>query len=553
MRKELKKGTVAVLSAALLSMSMTGCGSAGQETAPDNTKSESNQETTSGVSEQPESEEFTYPMKTDTKITYWCDLNTNVAANYSNLGDAPFGKGLMERTGISIDFLHPPTGQGEEQFNLMLADGDLPDLLEYHWMNYTGGPEKAIQDGYIYELTDIIDKYCPNLKAYLEANPEIDRMVKTDEGHYYMFPFIRGDEQLRVSLGLMVRQDWLDELGLEVPTTMDEWHEVLTQFKEKKGAQAPFSYEYTMGSLTDDNPFCYAYDVSRNFYLGSDGEVHYGAVEDGYRQYLETMHQWYEEGLIDPDIATQQFDQVSAKMTNGTTGASIGWAGSRMGVWTTAAIETDPGYALSPAPVPTIKKGDRAKMGQIDNAVPNQGGVAITTSCKDVEVAARLLDWAYSEEGHMFYNFGIEGESYTLENGEPVYTDQILKNPDGLPVAQAMSAYIRGNYNGPFVQDIRYLRQYYTYDGQKASNAIWSDNDGKSHKLPPITPTSEESDQFSAIMNEISTYRDEMTIKYILGTEDISTFDTYVSTIESMGLERALEIENAALSRYNNR
>ena len=555
MKKDIKKGAIAaLLSASMLGTMLTGCGSANTdataEAATDTTQAQSLSDEPAGESV---ADEFTYPMNTDSTITYWCDLNTNVAANFTNLAETPFGKGLMEHTGANIEFLHPPTGQGEEQFNLMLADGELPDLLEYHWMNYTGGPEKAITDGYIYELTDIIDQYCPNLKAYLEANPEIDRMCKTDEGHYYMFPFIRGDEQLRVTLGLMVRQDWLDELGLEVPTTMDEWHEVLTQFKEKKGAEAPFSYEYTMGSLTDDNPFCYAYDACRNFYLGDDGKVHYGAIEDGYRQYLETMHQWYEEGLIDPDIATQQFDQVSAKMTNGTSGASIGWAGSRMGVWTTAALETDPGYALSPAPVPTLTKGARAKMGQIDNAVPNQGGVAITTSCKDIETAARLLDWAYSDEGHMFYNFGIEGESYTLVDGEPVYTDQILNNPDGLPVAQAMSAYIRGNYNGPFVQDIRYLRQYYTYDGQKASNAVWGDNDGKSHKLPSITPTSEESDEFSAIMNEISTYRDEMTIKYILGTEDISTFDTYVSTIRSMGIDRALEIENAALERFNAR
>lgn len=554
MRKKLMKGiTAALLSVSMSGMMLVGCGAKSAESSAASSGGNSQSASASSSAESETAADFTYPMDTNTTLTYWCDLNTNVAANYANLGETPFGKGLMENTGVDIEFMHPPTGQGEEQFNLMLADGDLPDLLEYHWMNYTGGPEKAISDGYIYELTDIINDYCPNLKAYLEKNPDIDRMVKTDEGHYYMFPFIRGDEQLRVTLGLMVRQDWLDELGLEVPTTMDEWHEVLTQFKEKKGAQAPFSYEYTMGSLTDDNPFCYAFDACRNFYLGTDGQVHYGAVEDGYKQYLETMHQWYVEGLIDPDIATQQFDQVSAKMTNGTSGASIGWAGSRMGVWTTAALETDPKYALSPAPVPTLKKGEKAAMGQIDNAVPNQGGVAITTSCKNVEAAARLLDWAYSDEGHMFYNFGVEGESYTLEAGEPVYTDQILKNPDGLPVAQAMSAYIRGNYNGPFVQDIRYLRQYYTYDGQKESNAVWGDNDGKLHKLPPITPTSEESDQFSAIMNEISTYRDEMTIKYILGTEDIGTFDSYVSTIESMGLDKALEIENAALARYKDR
>ena len=80
-------------------------------------------------------------------------------------------------------------------------------------------------------------------------------------------------------------------------------------------------------------------------------------------------------------------------------------------------------------------------------------GVAITTSCKDVETAARLLDYAYSEEGHMLFNFGVEGESYTMVDGYPTYTDKILNNPEGWPLAQSLAAYIRGNYNGPFVQD----------------------------------------------------------------------------------------------------
>ncbi len=153
----------------------------------------------------------------------------------------------------------------------------------------------------------------------------------------------------------------------------------------------------------------------------------------------------------------------------------------------------------------------------------------------------------------MLFNFGIEGESYTIIDGYPTYTDQILNNPDGWSVAQALSAYIRGNYNGPFVQDIRYLEQYYTIDSQKISNQIWGETNGAKHKIPPITPTAEESREYSTIMNEINTYRDEMTLKFIFGTESLDNFDNYVKTIENMGLARALEIQNLAMDRYNNR
>lgn len=499
------------------------------------------------------STEFSYPMDLKNTLSYWTGLNANVSANYTNLGETPFGKAWMEQTGVNIEFLHPPTGQDNEQFSLLLADGDLPDMMEYPWMTYPGGPEKAINDGVIVSLNDVFEKYCPNLIAYLQANPDIDKMIKTDEGNYYAFPFIRGDEILTNTIGLMIRQDWLDDLGIPVPTTIDEWHTALTRFKEEKGATAPFSFEFTMGALKEQNPFIYAYNTSIGFYRDDAGTIQYGPVQAGYKEYLTTFAQWYKEGLIDRDLATLALDQVSAKMTNGSTGASIGWAGSRMGVWINAAKATDPNYNLVAAPYPTINKGDFPEFGQKENRYSNQGGVAITTSCENIETAARLLDYAYSDAGHMLFNFGVEGESYEMIDGYPTYTDAVLNNPDGWPVAQSLSAYIRGNYNGPFIQDKRYLEQYYTIDSQKETNKIWSATNAVAHIIPPITPTSDESKEYSTIMNEINTYRDEMTLKFIFGTESLDNFDKYVSIIEDMGLNRALEIQNAALVRYNAR
>ena len=179
--------------------------------------------------------------------------------------------------------------------------------------------------------------------------------------------------------------------------------------------------------------------------------------------------------------------------------------------------------------------------------------VAITTSCKDVEAAARLLDWAYSDEGHMYYNFGTEGVSYEMVNGEPVYTDLILNNSDGMAPGTVMTHYLRGNYNGPFVQDLRYLKQYYTLDGQKKSNETWAVATAAQYAMPNVTPTAEESEEYSTIMNEVETYRDEMTNKFILGTESLDNFDQYVETLNSLGLQRAIEIQDAALERYNKR
>ena len=377
--KKIKQATALAAAAVLSATMLAGCGGSTEGTASTETASSASTAAQSG-----NAGEFTYPMAAGHSITYWCNLNENIGSYYKDMGESPFGKGLMENTGVDITFLHPPTGGENEQFNLLVADGDLPDVMEYHWQNYPGGPEKAISDGVIVSLNDIINQYCPNLKAYLDANPEIARQCRTDDGNYYAFPFIRGNEELRVTEGLFIRQDWLDELGLEIPTTIDEWHTVLTAFKEEKGATAPFCYEWTMGSLTDNNPFAYAYDTKRGFYVGEDGKSHYGAAEQNYKEYLQTMHDWYAEGLLDPDMMTSSYETVSAKMSNGNAGASFGWAGSRMGVWSNAGVEIEPKFNLQPCPYPSRDKNTLVKMGQIDSACPNQGMVAITTSCKDV-------------------------------------------------------------------------------------------------------------------------------------------------------------------------
>jgi len=554
----MKKRLLAVVLAATMVMgSLAACNSSSnKETDPTEKATEKATEATEKATEAATGETEaggTYPLQTDVTLSYWADLNTSVSPNYASLGETPFGQGWMENTGVDIEFLHPPSGMAAENFSLMIADGDLPDLIEHPWLtNYPGGPQKAIDDGIIVPLNDIIDQYAPNLKAYLEANPHIDKLVKTDEGNYYAFPFIRGDVGLLNTIGLMVRKDWLDELGLEVPTTIDEWHTVLTAFKDK-GVASPFVFEYTMGSLLAANPFMYAYDTNREFFVDANDMIRFGPMEPGYRDYLETFAKWYAEGLIDADIATQGLDQVSAKMTSDDAGASIGWAGSRLGVWTNSAISTNPDFELVPAPVPALTAGGKAEMGPIESQYPAQAAVAITTACKDIEVAARLLDWAYGEEGHLYFNFGTEGVSYDMVNGYPTYREEVLEHPDGWPRAQSLAANIRGNYNGPFVQDLRYLEQFYSLPAQEDSIGIWGDHNGVAYRLPSITPTSEESSEFAMIMNEINTYRDEMTIRFILGTESFDNYDKFIETMETMGIERAVEIQNGAYARYKDR
>lgn len=557
MRRRWNKPVAILATLAMAGSLLAGCGSSKETTSGESAAAPAETTAEAGGEEAAapvEAEEVSYPLAEGGSLTYWLQLNPNVSANFTNLGDTELGKSWIANTGVEVEFQHPASGQENEQFNLIVADGNFPDIMEWSWVNnYPGGPEKAIDDGVIIALNDVIDQYCPNLKKYLAENPDIDRMIKTDEGHYFAFPFIRGEKGLCYTVGGFIRQDWLDQVGMEVPTTVDEWHTVLTAFKDELGATAPLCFDWT--NFGKSNPIAFAYGVgtsSSNFLLDENGEVKFYAAQDGYKDYLMTLNQWYNEGLIDRDLATLNGDQVTSKMTTDQAGASVGWAASRMQLMMTTAQAENPDYLLVPTPTPTLNAGETPVYGYIENQFPDVGA-AITTSCENVELAAKFLDYGYTEEGHNMFNFGTEGVSYNWDGDYAVYTEEITANPEGWPIAQALGKYIRANYNGPFVQDINYLQEYLQLPTAKECPEVWAVETASDHTMPNVTPTQDESSELATIQNELKTYVDEMTLKFVFGTESFDNWDTYIQTLNDLGLARAIEIEEAALERYNAR
>ncbi|NJP41099.1 extracellular solute-binding protein [Oscillospiraceae bacterium HV4-5-C5C] len=560
----MKRFLATAVSMTILLLSISACSNSStvadstSTTAKANTEtSTQNDETTATTASESDSASTTesgsdaseYPLSGGT-LTYWVSLNSNVAANYSSLADTPYAKEYEALTGVHIEYQHPASGQENEQFNLMMASAEYPDIIDWNWLTYSGGPQKAIDDGVILSLNDVMAENAPNLTTYLQANPDIDKMVKTDEGNYYVFPFIREQDNMCASFGPQIRADWLEDLGLETPKTVADLENVLIAFKEQKGATAPYSYEYSVNNAND--PIMFGFGTSKNFQINSDGKVEFGSTTEAYKAYLETMNKWYQEGLLDADIASVDGSQLDSKITSGLTGFTVGWIGSGMGKWNQAGVQNDANFQLEALNYVT-EDGSQSEYSYMENRYGGGGSAAITTACKDVELAAKYLDFGYSEAGYLANNYGTEGESYTVENGTPTYTDQILKNADGWPIAQAMGAYIRACYNGQFIQSYGYQEQYFQTQAQKDAPTIWTDTNEKAHLLPPITPTSDESAELATIMNDINTYRDEATLNFIIGNESLADFDQYVETINSMGIDRAIEIETAALERYQNR
>ena len=487
------------------------------------------------------------------RYSYHMEITASLTQVVTNFGETPFAKELANRTGVTAVYQHPAAGQAQEAFNLMVAAGDLPDIFEYNVIGaYPGGPEKAIDDGVILDLTDLLPQYAPNLWRYYQENPDIAKFARTDTGRYYSLPFIRGHESLMVFFGPVVNRSWLNDLGLPMPETIEDWEIMLTRFRDEKGATAPLTYEPNLLS-SQNATFIGAFGVNFDFYIDDAGKVQYGPIQPGYRDFLETFNRWYANGLLDVNIESMNRQQVTAKMTTGQSGASIGFAASRLGVWLET-VQGDPNYDFVGVKYPVLNRGDIPMFSQMDFPIQSSAGHAhVNPNARDIPGILRYMDYAYSEEGNVFFNFGIEGVSFEWVNGYPTYTDLLMNNPT-MNRAEAFGSYARSSYNGPFVQRKEYFEQYgFTFPQQREANQNWQVTNVERHRMPPITPTPEESSELASIMNDVNTYRDEMRVRYIMGIESLDTFERYVQNIKNMGIDRAIQIYTNALERFNNR
>lgn len=484
-----------------------------------------------------------YPIQSDNTLTYWMGLTSNITTSASNYGDLPVAKELNKRTGINVEYVHPSLTNKQEKFNLMVASGELTDIIDYHWDYYPGGPQKAIEDGLILPLNDYIKAYAPNLQKLLDENPELLKECTTPDGDIYALGTVMIDPRLYTTAGPILREDWLEELNLEIPETIEEWEVVLRAFKEKKGATAPLSVDL---SAIIWGAFTGAFETKFDFYH-IDGEVKYGPATPEYKEFLTLANKWYNEGLWDPNFSTIDTATKTANMINGVTGATWGALGGGIGTYMKAANEE--GYSLTGAPYPTHKKGEKPMFGQY----PAHFGtsIAISTQCKDIELAMKLLDYGYSEEGSLFFNFGTEGVSYNMVDGYPTYTEEITKNPDGLSMSQALQKYSQGGQGGPFVQDVRYLEQYASMPQQRSAWEKWPNTDsGKYNVSQKVFVDDEYSSEYATLMTDIETYATEMYVKFISGTESLDNYDKYIENMKKIGLDRLLEIKQIAFDKY---
>ena len=480
------------------------------------------------------------------KLTYFTTLRENIRTTYGTYSETPLAKHLFEVMGIDVEYIHPNSQSTISVLNVFIASGTVPDIIEFTWNNYPGGPEKAMDDGVVLPLNDYIQAYAPNYSRYLTENPDIVKMVTTQSDRHYGFPLIREDESLYTFMGPFIREDWLSKLSLPIPETISDWEAVLTAFKNELNVPIPFStdiYEYDVTGA-----FCGAFGVVPGFYV-EDGIVKHGALSDGYFEFLQLFRRWYENGLLDPNFGRREVSYIPDIMLEGKLGSTVQTAGSTMGKIQELAIAAgDNEFHLVGTPYPVLNRGERPKFGHTSFPVIS---TAISAASNNKELACKFLDFGYSDEGKLVYNFGIPDESYTMVDGHPKYTDVILNNPD-YPVNVAMSFYIKSNDQGPFIQMKDYLTQYYKTPELKQALSLWLETDAVKHIIPEIGFSAKDSLATYDSLTQLDTYTKDKLVRFVMGLDDLETYPEFRAEMEVRTRE-LLAIYQQSYDKYMSR
>lgn len=528
----MKKRGMALTLAMMMAVTgiMTGCG-----------KSETKQEAASGEAGK---ELLKIHIHTNNKFTI-LDQDGNILPVYQL---------AAEKTNVVLENIANPVAQkSEEEFQLQATEKFPADI--YGGANLKGPIFTYALQGAFVPMNDLIEEHAPNIKKYLEENPEIKKAMTAPDGNIYMLNYVPDGEAGRA---YFLRQDWLDKLGLSMPTTFEELENVLYAFRDQdpngngQKDEIPYfndKFEEMIRLANLWGARVYSNDSFKDrIVIGENNQLYHAWTTPEFKEAIAGLNKWYEDGIIDPEIFTRK--QNTARQTLWTKdnvgGMTHEWIASTTSYChNEELLKTVPDFKLG-VMLPVNKNGEGFEEHQ--RAMMKPDGWAISSNCKNPEAAIRFMDWFYSEEGRRAANYGIEGETYTMEDGKPVFKPEVLKEG-------SVQTYLEKNYGAQlpigFAQDFEYEKQWTSKEGLEAYELYVNADIYTAPYTPILNLTEEETEIYDRYLTVLNEYQNERISAFITGKEDIEIgWDGYIEKCKELGSEEIVKVHQAAYERY---
>lgn len=562
----MKRKISLILVLALVLSMMAACGKSGasdaegssvavaesMEGAEESTPAESTAEETSepaSVGNSSELQAVVLPLAEDNPtVSFWLPYPFFVGNLIEDMSkDVAVLAELQSRTGITFDITAINGEAEEEQFNLMIASGSYCDVIT-DMSKYPMGYDAAIEEGIIIDLYDLVQEYAPNYWYYLIQDIDTLAALVTDAGKLPTIATIYQNSGAE-NAGYVIRKDWLEELNMKTPETYDEFAAYVEAANANYGAKGIY-----FNATGVDGMFSFGYDCGEE-YIVVDGAVQHSLTLDSFRSYLETAADWYSRGLIYTNFYLYGNDDTEDQMfCRGELAADIG----RCASYDMFYGFMDEGYEAELTPMKPVRlnAGDAVHYSTtVGSLIKKEDTWSITEACSDPELVMGIVNYLFSEEGQLLFNWGVEGESYTLNaGGEPEYTDMMINDPDNPYLFSAyMFASNTASEYAPSIMDVS--KQYYSFD-----DAAWlayeyylDDGADGSYNYPDGALLSgDELSKYAAISGDVDTYVDTQLLSFITGQTvlDDSSWADFQNTLESFGIATMVELKQAAYDRY---
>lgn len=472
-------------------------------------------------------------------LTVFCPMDSNLQDYISDWNETPYYQELERLTGVHVEFISPTASAAGETLNMLFVSGDLPDIIMNAQL-YTDGTYQAVLDGYYIDLAPYLPEYAPEYWNIITSDEAIWREATDSDGTVSAFYRIFQTPNPAFNR-LVLKQEVLDELGVaDVPVTIDDWDALF----EKMLASG--ITPYMLANNGYEEKFIGAFDVRQDFYQ-QDGQVKYGQVQEGFREYLTLMHDWYAKGYISKDFISQSNVQTMFAMGEiGTYNAAI-VAAYNFGV--------AEGYTVRSTPYPrqTADQFLHWDSYKTSPVVKGQayGTVAVSSSCEQTELAVKWLNFLYTERGIELANWGIEGLNYEIVDGVHQYLP-VMWDYNGIP-QEGLNYYFKHHNGATYAYSDTDAHANLLKSPEAAAIRMLYDDDpllDSALYLPNVALSADETETRTRVMSDIDTYVDEMVLKFIVGTEPLENWDNFVSTVEGMGLQEALDATQSAYDRY---
>ena len=455
---------------------------------------------------------------------------------------------LQARSGLTFDVTVGNYLDGQTDVNLLCAGGTYPDIIN-HADLYANGIDAAVNEEIVIDLRDRILNDMPNLLASLKAyDVDAVKQITTDSGYIAYFPEVYMEPYVD-NFAISVRKDLMEENGLEVPETYDELHQVLTVLKDASGMQFGLNkdgFEQTLLAGYNIKP---AGDA--NGMIVVDGEVRYSGVEDAMYEYLQMVRDWFAEGLIYSDFVSYESFMLNNSMTAGNT--LFGNGNSNAQTLQEAAVN---GIELMAIPFPKKDASDTIKVfGQ--GTIVRSNAWSVSTQCSDetLENIIALVEYIFSDEGTLLFNYGVEGEGFQFdENGDPQWTDLILNFAGGTTTAAMIYATATPAEYLPGVYDFHKFDYGYTPAMMEIEEMIRSSSTGE-YDYPigaDYRISSEDLLTAASLLSDLSTYVSTTVLSWIHGQTELNeeTWRQYVDTCYSMDLQEIIDIYQGGYDEF---